>query len=270
VASPSSRAAGRTALARVFLLFLIVQSAFGLDPRRLTAQGYVSDFANVVDAHSRSQLERYCAALEKATGVQVAIVTVTTLGERPIEDFAVELFEHWGIGHKQNDEGLLLLLAIRDRKNRIEVGYGLEPILPDGFVGSVLREMRPSLREQNYGPALLAGASVMGERVANAKGVALDRTLPRRAPPRETDGGFPLSVLFLLLLFLLFAGRRGGGGGLLAGMVLGQMLGGRSRYHRGGWGGGGFGGYGGRGGGFGGFGGFGGGRSGGGGASGSW
>jgi uncharacterized protein len=262
-------AAGCTAVARATLLFLIAQSAFGLDPRRLTPQGYVSDFADVVDENARSQLERYCATLEQATGVQVAIVTVQTLGERPIEEFAVELFEHWGIGRKNNDEGLLVLLAIRDRKNRIEVGYGLEPILPDGFAGSVLREMRPSLREANYGPALLAGAAVIGERIANAKGVALDRTLPRRAPPRETDGGIPLSLLFLLLLFLLFAGRRGGGGGLLAGMVLGQMLGGRSRYQRGGWGGGGFGGHGG-GGGFGGFGGFGGGRSGGGGASGGW
>jgi uncharacterized protein len=243
-------------------------TAFGLDARRLTPQGYLSDFANVVDASTRLQLERYCATVEKATGVQVAIVTVTTLGEQPIEDFANELFEHWGIGQKNKDEGVLLVLAIQDRKNRIEVGYGLEPILPDGFVGSVLREMRPSLQEQNYGPALLAGAAEMGERIASVKGVALDRTLPRRAAPRGTDGGFPLGLVFLILLFLLFAGRRGGGGGgLLTGMVLGQMMG-RSRYRGGGWGGGGFGGHGG--GGFGGFGGFGGGRSGGGGASSNW
>jgi uncharacterized protein len=237
--------------------------AYGLDARSLTPQGYVSDFANVVDASSRSQLDRYCEMLEKSTGVQIAIVTVTTLGEQPIESFATDLFEHWGIGQKNKDEGLLLLLSVRDRRNRIEVGYGLEPSLPDGFVGSVLREMRPSLRDQNYGPALMAGAAAIGERIAAAKGVTLDRTLPRRAPPRETDSGIPLSLLFLILLFILFAGRRGGGGGLLAGMILGQMTG-RSRYGSGGWGGGGFGGHGG------GFGGFGGGRSGGGGASGSW
>lgn len=257
----ASRAA---APARLAALFLIAAAAFALDARRLTPQGYVSDFANVVDAASRSQLERYCAAVEQATGVQIAIVTVTTLYEQPIENFANELFEHWGIGQKNKDEGLLLLLAIRDRRNRIEVGYGLEPVLPDGFVGSVLREMRPSLRDQRYGPALLAGAAAIGERIAAAKGVALDRTLPRRAPPRNTDGGFPLSMIVLVLLLVLFAGRRGGGGGLLAGMILGQMMGGGSRYRAGGWGGGGFGGHGG------GFGGFGGGRSGGGGASGGW
>lgn len=238
------------------------------DPSRLTPQGYVSDFAHILDATSRDQLERYCAALEKSTKAQLAIVTIPSLGETPIEDFANSLFRRWGIGQKAGDEGVLLLLAIRDRKSRIEVGYGLEPILPDGFVGSVLREMRPSLREGNYGQALIAGAAQIGDHIAAAKGTEIDRTLPRRAPPEQSDGGFPFGfVIIILVILFLMAGRGRGGGGFLTGMLLGNLLGG-SRDRGNGWGRGGFGGY--DGGGFGGFGGFGGGDSGGGGASGGW
>ena len=148
----------------------------------------------------------------------------------------------------------------------------MEPILPDGFAGSVLREMRPSLAEGAYGQAMLAGAAQIGDRIAEAKGVHLDRTLARRASPvgNRTAREVPWAMILILLviLFGLFGGAGRGGGGFLTWMLLGNVLGG-SRYRdgdRGGWGGGGFGGYDGGGG----FGGFGGGDSGGGGASGSW
>lgn len=253
-------------------LFFLSGSAIALDPSLLRPQGYVSDFAQVLDASSRSQLERYCGMLEEATGVQTAVVTINSLEGEPIEDFANDMFRKWAIGKKGKDEGVLLLLAIKDRKSRVEVGYGLEPILPDGFAGSVLREMGPSLKEQNYGPALVGGTAEIGEQIAKAKGVTLNRTLPRRAPAGNSgqEGGipWPLIVIGIVIVFGLL-GRGGGGGGLLGWMVLGNLLGG-SRYRGGGdsWGGGGFGGSGGGGGG--GFGGFGGGDSGGGGASGSW
>jgi uncharacterized protein len=235
------------------------------DPAKLEPEGYVSDFARVLDATSRAQLERYCESVEQATGAQLSIVTLPSLDGAPIEDFTNDLFRRWGVGQKGNNEGVMVLLAVRDRRSRVEVGYGLEPILPDGFAGSVLREMSPSLREEQYGQALLAGAAEIGERIAKAKGVSLTRTLPRRSSPRDSDGGFPgwIVMVALLLLFTL-AGRRGGGG-FLTWMLLGSILG-RSRYRGGSWGGGGFGGYDSGGG----FGGFGGGDSGGGGASGRW
>jgi uncharacterized protein len=148
----------------------------------------------------------------------------------------------------------------------LEVGYGLEPILPDGFDGSVLREMAPALREKRYGEALMAAAQVIGTRVASAKGVEL-KTAPLRRRALRREQHFPWWMVLggiAVLIWLLSAGgsgRGGGFGGLLAGMLLGNMMG------RGlGGGGGGFGGYdsGDS------FGGFGGGDSGGGGASGSW
>ncbi|MDP8978993.1 MAG: TPM domain-containing protein [Acidobacteriota bacterium] len=243
-----------------------------LDLDKLKPEGYVSDFAHVVSADSKQALEDYCARVERATGVQMALVTLPTIEGEPIDSVANSLYRKWGIGKKGKDEGLLLLMAIQDHKDRLEIGYGLEPILPDGFDGTVLRSMRPELRLQHYGPAMLTAAEQMGLRIAQAKGVTLDFGLrrPTRAPVAQRSRGIPWPLLIVGALVLLFFLRRGGSGGggmggFLTGMLLGNVLGGAGR--GGGWGGGGFGGSGGGGGGFGGFGG---GDSGGGGASSDW
>ncbi len=178
-----------------------------------------------------------------------------------------------GSGKRGKDEGVLLLLATRGSQDRIEVGYGLEPILPDGFVGGTLRGIRPVSATSNYSQAILAAALQMGTRIAQAKGVSLDfspRRTPVRTVRRRSGIPWPLVIIGLVLLFGLFtaaaAADGGGGGGFLLGMLLGNLLGGS----RGWGGGGGFGGYDSGGGGGGGFGGFGGGDSGGGGASSNW
>jgi len=257
---------------------LLAAIALALDTSKLQPRGYVNDFAGVLDPASAQALETYSANLERATGAQMAIVTVKSLEDEPIEDVANRLFRQWGIGKKGTDEGILLMLAIQDRKQRAEVGYGLEPIITDGYAGSVLRGIRPILRQGNYGGALLAAAQEFGSRIAAAKGVALPgaQAPPVARPPQANDGGsiwgiFLAIILFMLFLRLISGGRRGGGSGtgFLAGMILGNVLG-RRRGGDGGFGGGGFGGYGGWSGGGGGFGGFGGGDSGGGGASGGW
>ena len=252
-------------------VFLLATFAFALDLNKLKPQGYVSDFAHVLDDSSRAEVESYCARIERATGVQMALVTIDSLEGEPIEDVANSLFRKWGVGKKGKDEGIMLLLAIKDHRDRIEVGYGLEPILPDGFVGSVLRGIRPLLRQNAYGRAMFAAADEMGSRIAAAKGVSLDFSLRphRRAAPERPGIPWPFIVVGIILLVLLMrGGMRGGGGGFLTGLILGNLLG---RGGRGGWGGGGFGGYdSGGGGGGGGFGGFGGGDSGGGGASSDW
>ncbi len=255
--------------ARLGLAFAAT-SLFALDLNSLKPQGYVSDFAQVLIPQSRQQIEEYCARVEQATGVQMAIVTLPSLDGQPVEDVANALYRKWGIGKKGKDEGILLLVAIQDHRDRIEVGYGLEPILPDGFEGGVLRQARPLLKQGAYGQALFAAVGEMGSRIAAAKGVALDSSpRPRRpAPSRRPFGSFIVIAIVVVILLSFLRRGGGGGGGLLAGMILGNLLGGG----RGGWGGGGgFGGYGsGGGGGGGGFGGFGGGDSGGGGASGDW
>ncbi|MGE5645245.1 MAG: TPM domain-containing protein [Acidobacteriota bacterium] len=247
--------------------------AYAVDFTALQPQGYVSDFAGVVDAASRAKLEQYCAALERATGAQVALVTLPNVADEPIDQVANDLFRKWGIGHKGKDDGLLLLLSIQDRRSRIEIGYGLEPIITDGTAGDILRAMRPYLRQGRYGDSLLQAANEIGTRIAGARNATLDTPAPEPRQRRPPEGRIPFPVilggiiLFFLLSSLMGGGRRrGGGGGLggfLPGLIIGSMAGRGWDHTRGG---GGFGGFDSGGG----FGGFGGGDSGGGGASGSW
>jgi uncharacterized protein len=257
----------KTLLRTCAALLCLSAIVFAVDWKALKPEGYVSDFAHVIDAPSKSALERYCATVERTTGVQMALVTIATLEGEPIEDVANTIFRAWGVGHKGKNDGIMLLLVIGDRRSRLEVGYELEPILPDGFVDGILSEMRPALRQRQYGEAMMAAAQTIGTTIAKAKNVSLDTQLPRRM--RRSSGDSipwgPLLIGLVLVVFLLRAGRGGGGGGFLTGLLLGNLMRGV-----GGRGGGGFGGFDSGGGGGGGFGGFGGGDSGGGGASGSW
>src|SRR5713226_3638098 len=176
----SIRFVGRTSWSAAGLLAclaFLATSLFALDLNSLKPQGYVSDFAHALDDQSRAQLEAYCGRVEQVTGVQMAIVTLDSLDGQPIEDVANTLYRKWGVGKKGKDEGIMLLAAIKDHKDRIEVGYGLEPILPDGFVGGVLREARPLLRQGAYGQGVFAATEEMGSRIAAAKGVSLDFSL---------------------------------------------------------------------------------------------
>src|SRR5690349_22690967 len=168
--------------------------AFAVDWKALKPEGYVSDFAHVVDPRSKAALEQYCARVEQATGAQIALVTLRTLEGEPVEDVANTIFRAWGVGQKGKNEGIMLLLAVGDRKSRLEVGYGLEPILPDGFDGSILREMRPALRAGKYGDALMAAAETIGQTVAKAKHTTINTQLPPHT--RQDPGGdFPWGAL---------------------------------------------------------------------------
>src|SRR6266852_4214507 len=223
------------------LLALSLAPALAVDWKALKPQGYVSDFAGVIDAESKAELENYCTRVQQQTGAEMALVTIQSLSDEPIEDVANTIYRAWGIGKKGKDEGILLLLSISDRRSRLEVGYGLEPILPDGFDGETLRAMRPALRQTNYGEALRAAAATIGTRIAQAKGITLDTSLRRRIRPQSPAQSipWPLVVIGIVVVLSLLRGG-GGGGGFLTGMLLGNVLGGGGR-----WGGGSSGGFGG-------------------------
>jgi len=254
------------------LLLLFASSLLAIDIATLKPQGYVSDFASVVDAQSKADLEAFCTSVERTTGVQMAFVTLDTLAGEALEDFTNDLYRRWGVGQKGKDEGLMLLLVVRERRSRLEIGRGLEEFIPDGMAGSLLSDMRPALRQGQYGEGLLVAARALARRISQAKGVQIPEEAPlrRRPPPRPARNEIPWPIILGGLVFLFWmmsvGGRRGGGGGggFLPGIILGNMMG-RSSY--GGYSGGGFGGYDSGGGGFGGFGG---GDSGGGGASSNW
>ncbi len=240
--------------------------------------GYVSDLAHVVSPSDKDQLEAFCTRVEQELGVEFALVTVDTVGDQDIRDFALNVFRKWGVGDRKTNQGVLLLLAVKDRKSDIETGRGIEPYLTDGFSGGTLRSMRPQLQSGEYGGALLVAAQTMASQIAQGKGIAFASNAPQpEEPARQVTGrrstGFPFSLIVLGIFFLIWllgrGGRRGGGGGnFLTGMLLGNLLGGGGRYGGGNWGDGG--GFGGGSGGGGGFGGFGGGDAGGGGASSNW
>src|SRR5579872_417792 len=193
----------------LLLAFSALVSA--VDWKALKPEGYVSDFAHVVDPGSRAALEQYAGRVEQVTGAQMALVTIRTLEGEPIDDVANTIYRTWGVGQKGKNEGIMLLLVVGDRRSRLEVGYGLEPILPDGFDGGVLREMRPALRQGQYGEAMMAAAQTIGSTVAKAKNVSLDAQLPRRTRP--TGNSIPWPALLVGLFFVFWLLRAAGRGG---------------------------------------------------------
>jgi uncharacterized protein len=262
----------------VLLSLVSARPASAQDIPQLTAP--VNDFANIIDADSARRIDALIRSLQQASGDVVTVATIDTYAPAgDIKEYAVKMFQNGGrgIGQRGKDNGLLILVAVKEREVKIEVGYDLESFITDGYAGETIRQyITPEFRNGNYGAGLVAGVSRIVTRIAEGRNVTLQgvQTAPSRR--RKSGGG---GGGFIAALFVIF---------VLINAIAGRVRGGRRRFGRGGWssgvgpfgggfGGGGFGGFGGGGfgggggGGFGGgFGGFGGGRSGGGGAGGSW
>jgi uncharacterized protein len=257
----SSRMKWVTKTACLAIVFLATAALWAEPVAQLHPSNYVNDFAHVLDANTVAQLNDICQQIDTKAHAQIAVVTINSLDGADIESYAVALLKQWGVGAKATDHGVLILLAIKDRRDRIEVGYGLEPILPDGKVGGFQREIVPLLQQNNYSGAISQETLRVADVIAQDAGVRLTGASPQapvETQERPESGPSAAKIIIfivigiivlvtpplrrLLFWFLIFGGGRGGGYG----------------------GGGGFGGGGG------GFGGFGGGSSGGGGASGSW
>jgi uncharacterized protein len=249
-------------------------------------QGFVTDLAHVIDPATKTQLETICAEVQQKTGAQIAVVTVNSLDGESKEDYAADLYKQLGVGPKKDNRGVLVLLAPSERQYRVEVGYGLEPVINDARAGDIGRAMLPDLRQQDYSGAVLLAVQQVAQLIAADKGVQLNGVPAGARPPTAASSPLPswlpwlvIVVIFLVIRGIISAVKRGGGGPRSGGgggsalpwFLLGSAMGGRGGSWGGGFGGssGGFSG-GGGGGGFGGFGGFGGGMSGGGGAGGSW
>ncbi|MBX4209173.1 TPM domain-containing protein [Candidatus Parcubacteria bacterium] len=210
--------------------------------------GFVNDFAAILPPADRAALEAKLSAFEKETGAEIVVATVPSLGGDAIEDFAVRLFQEWGIGKKKTDNGLLLLVAPNEREARIEVGYGLEPTVTDAAASAIIRNvMIPAFKDGDYAGGIGRAADIAMGLVTNDPS-ALE--FVRDDADRARSVGYAPIIWLVILIILLSTrfGRR---------MLFYMFLSGAFRGGRGGRDGGGFGG-------------FGGGRSGGGGASGRW
>lgn len=258
---------------RFFFLILLISGAsilqaqtFPEKPARL-----VNDYTNTLTQAEVSRLEQKLVAFDDSTSTQIAVVLIKSLEGYDVADYAVRLAEKWGIGGSKNNNGVLLLASIGDRKVTIQTGYGVEGALPDAIARRIIEnEITPNFRTGNYFGGLDQGTSAI---ISYTKGEYNEA----RKKTKQSDGpsGFIIFLIIMVIIFLI--SRKGGGGGSQVigrrgaaspfwWMLLGSGLGRSS--------GGGFGGFSGGGGGFGGggggFGGFGGGSFGGGGASGSW
>jgi uncharacterized protein len=260
------------------LLLFFAQFSFAERVEQLRPTNYLNDFAHVVDPSTAQQINALAAEVQQKTNAQIAVVTIRTLEGAEASDFANRLFKQWGVGQKGNDRGVLILLAVDDHKYWTEVGYGLEPILPDGKVGGFGREMIPLLRANRTSDAVLLITKRVAQTIADDAHVTLNvERLPAAPEPRSVPSikNIPtplilaaLAILFFIIIPGLMSRRSRGSGcsGCLFPLLMSGGGFGGGGYGGGGWGGGGFGG----GSSGGGFGGFGGGSSGGGGAGGSW
>ncbi len=217
--------------------------------------GPVNDFAGLIPAGEKQSMETMAREVLRKTGTAVVVVTMQTIGDADVQTYVNELYQTWGIGKKGEDKGVLIFLALKERRVRIETGYGVEGILPDGLVGEILDKYAvPFLKKGQYGKGLYNAMAAVSQVIVKDANVELTGEVKVYKPPRRRRVGrlglFPL----LIIIFILFSFLRRGRVGFLLPLFLLGSMGGRGGF------GGGFGGFGG------GFGGFGGGMSGGGGA----
>jgi uncharacterized protein len=242
----------------VALLWALPERAHALDVPSLSAR--VNDHAHVLAPERAAALEAKLAAYQQRSGHQLALLTIDSLQGDAIEPFAIRVAEQWKLGDAKRDDGLLLIVVPSERKLRIEVGYGLEGVLPDAVAARVIREtIAPAFQRGDYAGGIDQAFDVL---MRTASGEAPPAAAPSTAPQGAARRS-PISMLVLLLFIfsLLSMTRRGRrlGGGMWLGPLIGAGMGGLGGGRGGGFGGGGGGGF--RGGG---------GRFGGGGASGGW
>ena len=236
----------------VAILILVVGTAVSQSIPR--PSGAVVDHAGILDNASKQKISELAQSLWNKARFGLVVATIPDIGEESIEEYASRLYEGWGIGDKESNEGALLLLALKQRKVRIEVGYGTEGYLNDAKTGRIIDLYGlPHLKTGNYSSGLYQMSAMIAASVAQEKRIELDGGEHIAVPEKTKYSIFHVIMAVLLALFLL--GTPFGRALLIAFLLSGGRGGHRSSGFGGGFGGGGFGG------------GFGGGSSGGGGAS---
>jgi uncharacterized protein len=223
----------------------------------------VTDIAGVLSSEQKQALENKLVAIDDSSSNQIAVVILPTLDGNPIEEYATKLFREWGIGNTKTNNGILLLIAVQDKKIRIEVGYGLEGAIPDITAINIIdNDLKPAFREGAY----YEGIDKATDNIAKA---AVGEYQVKRVKKTKTKGNGAILAIIIAIIFLVLKGGGGRGGSNIGGRGVSNVAeglfwasllsgGGGSSRNDSGFGGGG------------GFGGFGGGSSGGGGASGGW
>ena len=220
----STKARAKIAKTAVFLVVIGISFICLLSP--VHAQdidypdyiGYVNDFAGLMDAASTSDLETLIGGVEKGTGAEMAVVTIDSLEGITIEEYAVELFEYWGIGKADEDNGILILVALLEREVRIEVGYGLEGVITDLEAGRIIDDIIvPNFKEENYNRGIYDAVVTISNQIYGEEELA---TMGEEQDTSSSSGSFfsglpmgficcfPVFIIIFLIIFLVNLFKR--------------------------------------------------------------
>lgn len=191
------------------LVLLTLVSCFSADFPSPTPEKYVNDYVGILDRETVEKIVSLGRELEEKTTAQVAVVIVKSLGGMSVEEYANQLFRKWGIGQKDKNNGVLLLVAMEDRSVRIEVGYGLEGAIPDGKAGRILDQyVIPYFQKGEFSKGVYYGYLAIVAEVAKEYGVEISGTekLPKSDPSWEIL--VPVIVFVAFVIFASVYGKR--------------------------------------------------------------
>jgi uncharacterized protein len=204
----------------LFSFFLIEGKAQAEDIQIPVPVGdiYVQDFANLLNEQEKTELRTLGRNIENQTTAQIAVLTIDTIGDHPIEEFANQAFRQYGIGSKEEDNGVLLVLSMNDREVRIEVGYGLEGRIPDGKAGRILDEVTiPYLQNQQANSAIIETYKVLANEVLAEYGIEEGQQSVQQPEQQPAEGeglGIPAWLLIIIVVVVLFLDFKFFGGAL--------------------------------------------------------
>ncbi len=199
-------------------------------------KGRINDYADVLTREQETELENFLINKERTSSSQIVLLTIQSLEGNSIEDFSLGVAEKWKLGQKASDNGVLLLIAIKEKKLRIEAGYGLEPVLTDAKCGFIIRNVIvPGFKQGNFYQGIKAGLSAISGVASNEFKIS-DKEIAQYDKQRKKSSKGHLPIGLIIFLIMAFAGgfgrrgRRGKAGGILPWIVVGSMLGGSKRF----------------------------------------
>lgn len=172
---------------------------------------YVNDYVGVIDDETKEYMVSVGNELEKKTGAQMSVVVIDSLEGSDVESYANTLFRQWGLGQKGKDNGVMILLSVKDKKWRVEVGRGLEGRITDIYSSRVMEQIaKPLLKEEKYGEAMKKVYSVFADDVAKEYNVTLEKNEKVKVPQKKKSGGGVIpSIIFIIILLSIFGGKGG-------------------------------------------------------------
>lgn len=208
----------------IILISLFFSNIYSLAmPKAPTEDIYAQDYASMLNIEVKDDILKMSHTLQQRTSAELVVVTVPTLQDRPIEEYALNLFREWGIGSEQENNGVLLLVANEEREARIEVGYGLEGAINDGKAGAILDEMVPYFQGNNYSEGIATAYSMLINEIAVEYNIDINEIFqgaqnikPAALPQPASITDTLKSIGFLLLITII--------GMLLFSKILGKNL----------------------------------------------